>query len=92
MSPEHRMNHPHERGVEGEGVLKNCQSRYGLKACGVKFTTLNMKDKRMWSLPSRSLRVARSVASRESGSTLDIFTFHSYKESFTSSTWNFGCQ
>ena len=92
MSPEYRMNHPHERGVKGEGVLKYHQSRYGLKACGVKFTTLNMKDKRMWSLPSRSLRVARSVASRESGSTLDIFTFHSYKESFTSSTWNFGCQ
>ena len=35
MSPEHRMNHPHERGVEGEGVLTNCQSRYGLRACGV---------------------------------------------------------
>ena len=51
-------------------------------------STLNMKERRMWSLPSRSLRVARSVASRESGSTLDIFTFHSYNESFTSSTWN----
>ena len=48
--------------------------------------TLNMKESRMWSLPSRSFRVARSVASSESGSTLDIFTFHSYKESFTNST------
>ena len=50
--------------------------------------TLNMKERRMWSLPSRSFNVAKSVANRESGSTLDIFTFHSYKESLTSSTWN----
>ena len=101
--PKNRVDHPHKRGVKGERILEK-QSLLSnsfqnipeyLHNLGqastmwdVRCSTLNMKERRMWSLPSRSLRVARSVASRESGSTLDIFTFHSYNESFTSSTWN----
>ena len=79
-------------GQRGKSPWKKCWLHKTffsyLSMWDVRFSTLNMKERRMWSLPSRSLRVARSVASRESGSTLDIFTFHSYNESFTSSTWN----
>ena len=50
--------------------------------------TLKVNESRMWSFPSLSFNFLRSSAKGESGSTLMIFTFHSYRESFTSSTWN----
>ena len=76
-------------GSNGKVSCKT-NSKLRLRAC-VAHTpshrlTLNMKERSMWSLPSLSLSFLRSSASGESGSTRIIFTFHSYKESFTSST------
>ena len=94
-SVENWVNHPHERRVKWESILKN---QFHVKIQVVEnfinfrtecnWRTLNVNESKIWSFPSLSFNFLRSSARGESGSTLMIFTFHSYNESLTNSTCN----